>query len=74
MTLVVLSFRVFMLGTLPKMEYCTQYVLPFNTTVQALPGSRYRKVIADCVITTTPIAFIFTTYCLFVFSMFFRFM
>ncbi len=23
-----------------KMEYCSQHVLPFNTIVQALPGSR----------------------------------
>ncbi len=30
----------FVLGTLRNMEYCTQYVLPFNITLQALPGSR----------------------------------
>ena len=32
-----------MLGILRKMEYCVQHVYPFNTTVQALPGSRLRK-------------------------------
>ena len=33
------ALSVFMLGTLRKMEYCTQHALPFNTTMQALPIS-----------------------------------
>ncbi len=46
MTLVITIFYAlseFVLETLHNMEYCTQHVLSFNTTLQALPGSRYRK-------------------------------
>ncbi len=61
-----------MLGTLRKMEYCTQHALHIeyhSASFTGIPGKG--KVIADCVITTTPIAFIFTRYCLFL--MFCRF-
>ena len=74
MTLVVTVLKalsVFVLGTLRNMEYYTQHVLPFNTTCQLYRDPGKGKVIADCT-TTTPVAFIFTTYCLFL--MFYRFM
>ncbi len=74
-TLVVIIFQapsVFVLGTLSKMGYCTQHVLPFNTTVYYRDPGKRKVIIADCVITTNPIAFIFTPYCLFL--MFYRFM
>ncbi len=62
-----------MLSTLRNMEYCTQGMYSHSIPHCKLyrdPGKG--KVIADCVITTTPIAFIFTRYCLFL--MFYRFM
>ncbi len=50
MTFVVTALSVFVLSTLilHKIEYCTQHVLPFNNTVQALPGSRLRK--SNCIL------------------------
>ena len=57
MTLVVTVFKalsLFLLDTLRNMEYCTQHVLPYHN-------------VSNCrlCLTTTPIAFIFTRYCLF---------
>ena len=54
------------------MEYCTQHVLHSTPHCKLYRDPGKGKVIVDCVITITPIAFIFTRYCLFL--MFYRFM
>ncbi len=63
----ILSLSVFVLSTLHKMEYCTQYILPFNTTHCKLyrDPSKGKKLQTVSQLLTFPIAFIFTTYCLF---------
>ncbi len=63
------GFSVFVLGALRNMEYMSSHSIP-QCKLYRGPGKG--KVFTDCVITTTPITFIFTRYCLF--SMVYRFM
>ncbi len=71
MTLVVTVFyaiSVFVLGTLCIVHSMSSHSIP---QCKLYRDPCKGKVIADCVITTTSIAFIFTRYCLFL--MFYRF-